>query len=101
MVTRFCSSPKKRRVSRFGRRERNQTSLRTRSRAASDDVTTQPYHRACYVCSRLGKARERLSSRGRTQLRYPQVVDKKSADSARVQRFVGPPFDIRWSLKTK
>jgi hypothetical protein len=32
---------------------------------------------------------QRLSSRGRTQLRYTQVVDNKPAGSARVQRFVG------------
>ena len=31
---------------------------------------------------------ERLSSRGRTKLRYTQVVDEKLAGSARVQRFV-------------
>jgi hypothetical protein len=31
---------------------------------------------------------ERLSSRGRTQLRYTQVLDEKLAYSARVQRFV-------------
>jgi hypothetical protein len=39
----------------------------------------------------LAKSAQRRSSRGRTQLRYTQVVDEKPADSARVQRFVGPP----------
>jgi hypothetical protein len=53
MVTRFCSSPKKRRVSRAGRHERNRTTLATRSRAAGDAVTTFVYHRACHVRSRL------------------------------------------------
>src|SRR5262252_8122090 len=32
---------------------------------------------------------QRLSSRGRTQLRYAQAVDEKPANSARVQRFFG------------
>ena len=35
---------------------------------------------------------ERLSSRGRKQLRDTQVVDEKLADPARVQRFVGHPL---------
>jgi hypothetical protein len=90
MVTRFCSSPKKRRVSRAGRHERNRTTLATRSRAAGDAVTTFVYHRACHVRSRLEMRANGGVDRAtalRTSLAGSRLM-RESLPVAPVQRFV-------------